>query len=151
MVNYGNNQTYTLTASTGYHITDCVVDGVDLGAVTSYTFSSVSANHTIVAIASVYIVSSAGTGGTISPLGSTSVVTTNNQSYTITPSTGYSIGPVYVDGTSVGAVSTYTFSAVSVAHTISATFVPNTYTLSPTFYFQSPLEPSNPLRNIETV
>ncbi len=42
--------------------------------------------------------------------------------YTITPSSGYAVSDVQVDGSSVGAVSTYTFSNVTVNHTISATF-----------------------------
>jgi len=129
-LSYGSSQSYTITASSGYHISDCLVDGVDMGALTSYTFSSINANHTIVAIASVYITSSAGTGGTISPAGSTSVVTTSNQTYTITPATGYNIGAVYVDGSNVGALSTYTFSSVSSAHTISASFVVNSYSIT---------------------
>ena len=46
-MDYGADQTFTITPSTGYHVADVLVDGVSVGAVTSYTFEDVSANHTI--------------------------------------------------------------------------------------------------------
>jgi hypothetical protein len=46
-VNYGANQTFTIMPDTGYHVADVLVDGVSAGALTSYTFTSVTANHTI--------------------------------------------------------------------------------------------------------
>lgn len=78
------------------------------------------------------ISSSAGTGGSISPLGSTSVASGTSKSFTITPNSGYKISNVTVDGTSVGAVSSYTFSNIIANHTIAATFTQSvtTYTLT---------------------
>ena len=78
------------------------------------------------------ITASAGTGGTISPTGTVTVSRNASRSFTITPSTGYSIDRVAVDGSSVGAVSTYTFSNVTANHTISASFKADTtkYTLT---------------------
>jgi hypothetical protein len=78
------------------------------------------------------ITATAGAGGSISPLGVTSVGETDSQSYTITPNFGYTIADVVVDGTThLGAVTTYTFTAVSAAHTIDATFAAKpTYTVS---------------------
>ncbi|MFC1725510.1 FISUMP domain-containing protein [candidate division KSB1 bacterium] len=46
-VNSGSSQTFTITPNTGYHIVDVLVDDVSQGAVTSYTFTNVTANHTI--------------------------------------------------------------------------------------------------------
>ncbi|SBW00614.1 exported hypothetical protein [uncultured Eubacteriales bacterium] len=68
------------------------------------------------------ITATAGTGGSISPSGSTSVTEGNNKTYTITANSGYKIADVKVDGSSIGAASTYTFSNVTSGHTISATF-----------------------------
>ena len=68
------------------------------------------------------ITATAGTGGSISPSGSTSVTEGNSKTYTITANTGYKIADVKVDGSSIGASSTYTFSGVSSSHSISATF-----------------------------
>ena len=76
------------------------------------------------------IAASAGTGGTISPSGSVSVSHGASQAFSITPNAGYGITNVLVDGSSVGAVSSYTFSNVTAAHTISATFAANTYIIT---------------------
>ena len=46
-VNYGGSQSYTITPDAGYHIADVLVDGSSVGAVTSYNFTNVTANHTI--------------------------------------------------------------------------------------------------------
>ncbi|MBF0099928.1 MAG: DUF1566 domain-containing protein, partial [Desulfobacterales bacterium] len=68
------------------------------------------------------ITATAGTGGSITPSGSVSVTQGGSQSFTITANSGYQITDVNVDGTSVGTVSTYTFSNVTANHTIAATF-----------------------------
>jgi hypothetical protein len=43
----GNNQSFTISAWPYYSITDVVVDSVSVGAVSSYSFNNVTANHTI--------------------------------------------------------------------------------------------------------
>jgi hypothetical protein len=48
-VNYGGSQTFTVTPNPGYHILDVAVDGASVGAVSAYTFTNVTANHTITA------------------------------------------------------------------------------------------------------
>lgn len=68
------------------------------------------------------ITASAGTGGSISPSGSVPVQDGGSQTFTITPNSGYAISNVLVDGQSVGAVRSYTFSNVRSNHTISASF-----------------------------
>jgi hypothetical protein len=67
------------------------------------------------------ITAAAGEGGTISPA-TANVASGKNQTFTITPNAGYKVKDVLVDGKSVGAVSSYTFSKVDAAHTIAATF-----------------------------
>lgn len=68
------------------------------------------------------ITSSAGSGGTISPVGASTVTSGGSKTYSITPKYGYGISSVQVDGISVGAVSSYTFSAVKANHSIKALF-----------------------------
>ncbi len=68
------------------------------------------------------ITASAGSGGSISPSGSVSVEQGNSQTFTITPNSGYRIADVSVNGSSVGTVSSYTFSNVTANHRITATF-----------------------------
>ncbi len=46
-MNYGSNQTFTITPNTRYHVVNVLVDGSSVGAVTTYTFSNITANHTI--------------------------------------------------------------------------------------------------------
>jgi len=48
-VPYGTNRTFTITPVADYHVEDVLVDGVSEGAVTTYTFTNVMANHTIAA------------------------------------------------------------------------------------------------------
>jgi hypothetical protein len=68
------------------------------------------------------ITSSAGLHGSISPSGNVTVNQGSDKLFTITPNTGYIINDVLVDGSSVGAVSSYIFTNVTQDHTISATF-----------------------------
>jgi len=46
-VNHGASQTFTITPNTSYLVADVLVDGNSVGAVTTYTFGNVTANHTI--------------------------------------------------------------------------------------------------------
>jgi hypothetical protein len=46
-VNAGASQTFTITPATGCQIADVKADGISAGAVSSYTFGNVRANHTI--------------------------------------------------------------------------------------------------------
>jgi hypothetical protein len=63
-----------------------------------------------------------GTGGKISPAGTSSVSSGSGKTFSITPAIGYRITDVTVDGKSIGAVNSYTFSNVAANHTIVATF-----------------------------
>ncbi len=132
-VSCGANQTFAITPDACHTIASVLVDGVSQGAIASFTFSNVQANHTISATfnAITYtITASAGAGGAISPNGAVGVVCSNDQAFTVTPSTGYSIADVLVDGVSVGAVASYTFSNVTANHTIAASFALTPGTIS---------------------
>ena len=73
---------------------------------------------------------SAGAGGNIDPAGNIIVPHNSGTTFTITPDSGVSVEDVLVDGASVGAVSTYSFSNLTENHTIEAffTFEPTTCT-----------------------
>ncbi len=123
-----SNRTFTITAEQGYNIKDVLVDDISVGAVGTYTFNNVNVNHTISAsfeidsIENVTITASAGNGGSISPAGQTTIPKESNQTYIITPNSGYLIESVDVNGVSVGAVSSYTFTNVLSDQSISASF-----------------------------
>ena len=141
----GGSQTFTITPNSGYQVSSVTVDGVNQGAITSYTFSNVTGNHTISVMFSQItytITATAGTGGTISPSGSVTVAYGGNQSFAITPNSGYQVSSVTVDGVNQGAITSYTFSNVSGNHTISATFSQITYTITATAGTGGTISPS---------
>ncbi len=45
----GSSQTFTVTPSNGANISDVIIDGVSIGAVTNYTFTNIATNRTITA------------------------------------------------------------------------------------------------------
>ena len=64
----------------------------------------------------------AGANGTISPSGEVTVAEGEDKTFTITANTGYHIKDVKVNGSSVGAVATYTFTHVTANATITVEF-----------------------------
>ena len=130
---YGATPTFAITPAEGYVISDVTVDGASVGAVSTYTFTALTADHTIAATfaaAHFSITATAGNGGTITPAGVTNMAYNGNQTYTIAANNGYHVSDVFVDGASVGAVTTYTFSGVTANHTIYAAFEANEYTVT---------------------
>ncbi len=125
VVPLGADQVFTITPDAGYKVADVLVDGKSVGAVVTYTFTKVAVAHTIAASftqAKVVITASVGPHGTIAPSGQVEVTAGADQTFTITPDAGYEVADVLVDGASVGAVTTYTFVAVTAPHTIAASF-----------------------------
>lgn len=213
-VSKGASERFLITANTGYRVADVLVDGVSMGAVSSYTFSNVAASHMISATftteivtnpctytispqsaqfgpsggtgsvavtappgcawtaadaspltitsggsgsgngivtytlpanmstntvtvssgiagyiftvkqsaSALTIIAAAGSGGSISPAGTVTVRKGESKRFLITANTGYRVADVLVDGVSIGAVRSYTFSNVTASHMISATF-----------------------------
>lgn len=121
-----NSSAFTATPTSCYTFAGWTIDGSpNASTVNPYTFTNVTANHTLTAVYTLKtnsITASAGTNGSISPNGVTAVNCGTDQTYTITPNSGYVVDDVLVDGVSVGPVTTYTFTNVTTAHSISATF-----------------------------
>jgi hypothetical protein len=127
VVNKGNNQSFSITANSGFAVSSVTVDGANQGAITSYTFSNVQANHTISAVfnsttTNFTVTASAGSGGSISPSGNVVVAQGANKAFTITANSGFSVSSVTVDGVNQGSITSYTFFNVQANHTISASF-----------------------------
>lgn len=78
----------------------------------------------VVHVVNTTITASAGAGGSITPSGAISVPFGSNQSFSIAANPCFSISDVLVDGSSVGAVTSYTFTSVTTNHTIAASFAP---------------------------
>jgi Glycosyl hydrolase family 9/Secretion system C-terminal sorting domain/Cellulose binding domain/Divergent InlB B-repeat domain len=127
-VESGTSKIFTITPNTGYQVDDVKVNGTSVGAVATYTFANVTANQSIAATfktaitATSTITASAGANGVISPTGAVLVTNGTNKTFTITPNAGYQVDDVKVNGTSVGAVTTYTFTNVTTNQSIAATF-----------------------------
>jgi hypothetical protein len=148
-LNIGSNQTYTITPTVGYYTVDVQVDGLSQGAVAAYTFTNVTANHTIAATfaanPSYTIIASAGPNGSISPSDNVSVLSGANQNFTFTPAAGYRVADVLVDGASVGARTSYTFTNVAGPHTISASFTLDVYSITAAADVNGTITPSGPI------
>jgi len=97
---------------TYYFRAQAVGDSTAYGSENSFTTTSVS----------VTITASAGTNGTISPSGAVIVPYGGSQTFTMKPNTGYYIATLTVDGSPVTPAPRYTFTNVTVNHTISVTF-----------------------------
>jgi len=134
IVDYGSNLTFTISPSTGCHVSSILVDGAPATLTTAaYAFTNVTAGHTIAATFAIdmyTIVASADLGGNISPSGNVTVNHGASQSFTINPGTGYHVLDILVDGSSVGAVTSYTFMNLTENHTIAVTFAINPITIS---------------------
>jgi hypothetical protein len=124
-VNYGTNQTFNIAPDTNYRIESVTVDGVYVGVPTTYTFTNVTANHTISAVFSriqYTIVASCSQNGAISPQGSILFDSGTNATFTITAAPTYKVLSLYIDGNITSGVVSYTFTNVTASHTIFATF-----------------------------
>ncbi len=70
--------------------------------------------------------------GTISPSAPALInLGASSATYLITPATGYHQVSSYVDGVSVGAIGSYTFTNVTASHVLSTWMTINTYTITP--------------------
>jgi hypothetical protein len=124
-VSRNGSMTYQIAPNTGWKIKAVLVDGQSVGAVSSYTFRSITGDHSIAAQferQSYSISASANQGGSISPSGISYVLYGGSLTFTMTPIEGYEISSVVVDGQNMGQISSYTFSNVSGAHSITAYF-----------------------------
>ncbi len=125
MVNEGGTAIFNITPNANYKVKEVLVDGVGVGAVSTYLFSNVTGDHTIAASferRQYSITASCNTGGSITPTGNTVVNAGDDKIYVIAPNAGYKIKDVLVDGVGVGAVTAYTFANVQTNHSIEAQF-----------------------------
>lgn len=137
-VNSGDNTTFTITPNDGYKIESLKVDDTDETVASSYTFTNVTASHTIAATfaakTSYEIEKIAGDNGTIS--GATTVYEGENADVVVTPASGYQISSLTDNGNAVSAAVgktsayTYTITNASAKHTVVASFEAKAVTLT---------------------
>jgi len=121
LVTQGESKVFTISAQGGNQVA-LSIDGSPLGQRSSFCFSGVRADHTIAVTFSGTVKATAGYGGGIVPNGLVPVVYGANQTFVIAPIPGYAIARVVVDGTAAGLVGSHTFTNVTAAHTIAASF-----------------------------
>lgn len=125
LLNAGDEAVMQATPVPGFFFKEWQVNGEAVSASNPYRFS-VTGDVTVTAIFTesmdYEIVAYAGANGSITPSGTITVAGGSDQAFTITPDNGYVVDQVLVDGTSVGAVTSYAFKNVTNNHTIKATF-----------------------------
>ncbi len=133
VVEYGTDLMIEISPDEGYVIEDVVVDGVSVGALTSYNFENITEDHTISASFELitYTITATSEGdGSIEPAGIIEVTHGSSQGFSFFPNEGYHIEDVLVDGQSIGQDATYTFENITEDHIIEAIFVINTYVVN---------------------
>jgi hypothetical protein len=148
IVIYNASKHFNIAANAGYHIDSLFIDGTPIAADTQYTFSNVTANHTIHAVFAIdrfTITASAGANGSITPSGALIVNYHSYQHFSITPNTGYHVDSLIIDGVPVAADTQFTFNAISTSHTILATFAINVYTVTPSAGANGTISPFSPV------
>ncbi|HMD13222.1 MAG TPA: hypothetical protein VKI62_01210, partial [Bacteroidota bacterium] len=131
-LSYGGNQSFVITPATGYHVDSLIVDEAKVDSTTSYTFTSVTASHTIRAVFAINtytIIASAGPHGTLTPGGSIIVSYGNDTTFTITPDAGYHLDSLFVDSVAQPVALNYSFNNVTLNHSIRAVFESNSITV----------------------
>ena len=103
------------------------------GSVTSNVVTlTIGEDVTPPAVTKHIITATAGANGSISPSGAVEVTEGADQTFSITANDGYEIASLKVDGTAVTIATSYTFTDVTAAHTIEATFIQKEATPVPT-------------------
>ena len=123
-VSCGQSARYTIVPDAGHHITDVTVDGVSAGAVSSYLFTKVTTNHSLVAsfaIDTYTITATAESGVTLTPSGAVSVNHGADLSFSFHADQCHSVEDVIVDGAAISFTSdsSYTFTNVQANHSLS--------------------------------
>ncbi len=133
IISYGNDTSFTITPSSGYHIDSVVVNGTRVDSLSSYTFYNIITNQTIVAYFSINeytIIATTLGNGSIAPSDTVRKTHGSNQTFIITPNPNYHVDSMLVDGVRVDSMASYTFFNITANHTIKAYFSINYFTLT---------------------
>ncbi|MDD4395513.1 MAG: hypothetical protein PHQ33_06485, partial [Bacteroidales bacterium] len=157
-VNYGDNQSYVITALEGYLLDSVLIDGVPYPTIDpetiTYLFSDVQANHTIQAYFSIkkFIVktthSIGGTwqiaGGTV--VGQDSIQVTYGEDLLCTPmpAAGYQVADIVLNSNHLGALPSYTIQNITAHQILHVAFDTLSYHFRTITYGNGDITPSNP-------
>lgn len=131
-VNAGENMTIKATPKEGWRFVEWKENDKNVNNNQEFTLENITGDRNLVAVfereaPKTYTVTAAVStvGGIITPTGASPVPTGSWIGYAITPDRGYRVRMVYVDGTAIGAATSYNFTDVHGDHTISAEFEPD--------------------------
>ena len=132
----GDSQTFAIVPDDCYQIDSVIVNGINVGAVSSYQLVSSEevGNQMVTAYFSqrMYPVAiTSVSGGQVIPAGDTLIACGESLTIEILPDECYSIETLIVDGNEIEPAVSYTFENVREAHTFAATFAVNAYVLTP--------------------
>ncbi len=135
---YGKtSRTYGTPVDVG-KVTQFTLSGIEEGKNCYFAVTAYDTNHNESAFSTELecftLMPAQSVNGAISPSSAVVVSRGMGQTFTITPAANYKVSDVSVDGVSMGAVTTCTFSNVTANHTISASFTSSTAITSPTTY-----------------
>ncbi len=131
--------TLAATLTTGVHSVRATYGG-DANYLTSEDTSSQTVNPVIIAIA--------GANGSIDPSNHVYVPFGGSQTFSIVSNEGYHTVDVLVDAESQGAIPSYTFTGVTVDHTLEASFAINAYTITVTSGPHGTIAPVGPIVSV---
>lgn len=154
VVPHWGSQGFSIIADTGYHVSDVFIDGESIGAVDTFTFINVFQNRSILAsfeINTYFIHATAGENGSILPADSVPVMHGRDTTFVFLPDEGYAIYNVWVNGDSIGAVDSYTFTQVMEDQSIHVDFELTTGLNEGYARSQRVLIYPNPVRNQLTI
>lgn len=127
---YAANSDYTYNASTGEIVIPVATLAEISIADSPYNILIVASGAANTTTYTITVTQSA--NGTISPASGANISQGSDLAFTITPDSGFRIADVLVDGASVGAASSYSFTNIISNHSITATFEETSATQSPT-------------------
>lgn len=115
-VEHSQDKTFTITPDHGFFIEDVKVDGQSAGALSTYTFTEVTAAAEIHAIfrANAYEITISTEGkGAVSPEGTLTVEHGDNLTLTLIPDEGYQVADIRIDGESKGSHTQFTLENIT--------------------------------------
>jgi hypothetical protein len=141
----GGSQTFAITPDPGFSIDSVLEDGVNIGIVSSHSFTNIQANHTLAAFYSdqrFRIVATAGSHGQVDPHDTVYVLGGDDRTFLMTPDPGYYVDSIVVDGLYVDSTSSYTFVNVQSDHTLRAKFAATQFAITATAGAHGSISPS---------
>lgn len=128
-VNAGENMTVKATPKEGWRFVEWKENDKSVNTNQEFTLENITGDRNLTAVfekepPKTYTVTASllSSGGIITPTGASPVPVGSWIGYAITPDQGYRVRMVYVDGTAIGAATSYNFTDVRGDHTISAEF-----------------------------